>query len=66
MEKNKIIDIVENVSDRSNKDLNEAVSDLYIEFNKTKELIIDLTRHLDSIESSYNKINDELKKRYKQ
>jgi prefoldin subunit 5 len=65
MEKSKLIDIVENVSDRSNKDLNEAISDLYVEFNETKELIINLTRHLDTVENSYNKVNDELKKRYK-
>jgi flagellar motor switch protein FliG len=65
MEKEKIIDVIKNVEDRSNKDLNETLETLYQEFDKTKGLIIDLTRHLESVENSYNVINEELKKRYK-
>jgi hypothetical protein len=65
MEKEKLIKIIENVVDTPNKDLAEAANDLFEEFNKTKETIIDLTRHLDSIENSYNKVNNELKNRYK-
>jgi len=45
--------------------LSEAAIELFNEFNKTKEMIIDLTRHLDSIEISYNKVNNELKNRFK-
>lgn len=65
MDKEKIIDVIKNVEDRSNKDLNETLETLYIEFEKTKTLIVDLTRHLESVENSYNIINEELKKRYK-
>jgi len=61
MEKEKLLKIVKNVNDTPNKDLLEAANDLYTEFEKTKQLIIDLTRHLDSVEVSYNKVNNELK-----
>mgnify|MGYP003327802703 CR=1 FL=1 len=40
-------------------------ANLKSEYNKTKELIIDLTRHLDVIENLYNNVNEELKKRTK-
>ena len=65
MEKEILIKIIENVEETPNKDLSEAVNILFDEFNKTKETIIDLTRHLDSIEVSYNKVNNELKNRIK-
>jgi argininosuccinate lyase len=65
MEKEKLLKIVKNVNDTPNKDLLEAANDLYTEFEKTKQLIIDLTRHLDSVEVSYNKVNNELKNRQK-
>jgi len=63
MDKKKIIDIVENVQDRSNNDLFLVQNELFEEFNKTKNLIIDLTRHLDSVEELYNKVNNEISKR---
>ena len=36
---------------------------LLTEFTKTKELIIDLTRHLEVIENYYDVINKEIGKR---
>lgn len=63
MDKEKIIDITKDVENRSNKDLFESLSFLSNEFEKTKQLIIDLTRHLDSIEILYNKVNNEIKNR---
>lgn len=65
MDKNKIIDIANNCQDRSNKDLVDSRDFLIEEFNKTKEVIIDLTRHLESVEILYNKINKELDNRTK-
>jgi len=65
MEKETLLKIIDNVEDTPNKDLSEAAIELFNEFNKTKEMIIDLTRHLDSIEISYNKVNNELKNRFK-
>jgi hypothetical protein len=36
---------------------------LQSDFEKTKDLIIKLTKHLDVTEQSYNKVFDEYKKR---
>ena len=63
MEKDRIIQIVENVKDTSNKDLFECRDTLSTEFEKTKQLIIDLTRHMESVAESYEKINIEIGKR---
>jgi len=65
MEIQKILDIVNDAENKSNKDLSLAVNELYAEFHKTKELMIDLTRHLDGVEELYNKANNELEKRMK-
>ena len=65
MEKNKILEIANDVENKSNKDLTEASEFLYNEFEKTKKLIIDLTKHLETIEKLYNNINSEVKKRVK-
>ena len=63
MDKNKIIKILNDVENKSNKDLFEVQNLLYTEHEKTKNIIIDLTRHLENIESSYDKVDKELKKR---
>jgi uncharacterized membrane protein YgaE (UPF0421/DUF939 family) len=63
MDKEKIIEIVSEVENKSNKDLTKVVNFLHEEFYKTKNLIIDLTRHLDTVEEMYNKANNELEKR---
>ena len=47
MDKEKIIDIIKNVKDKSNSDLFGARDILIDEHEKTKNLIIDLTRHLE-------------------
>lgn len=63
MNKEKIIEILNDPSVKPNKDLNECLSFLNEEFEKTKESIVTLTKYLDSVEVSYNKINEELGKR---
>ena len=63
MEKNKIIEIATDVKNKSNKDLIKASEELISEFEKTKKLIIDLTRHLESVEKLYNDVNSEIQKR---
>jgi len=60
MDKEKIIDIIKNVKDKSNSDLFGARDILIDEHEKTKNLIIDLTRHLDSVEEYYETINNEI------
>lgn len=66
MEKEKILKIVGDVKNKPNKELIEARDFLITEFNKTKATIIELTQHLNSIESFYIKINDELGERVKE
>lgn len=63
MNKDKIIEIANDSENKPNKDLISARDILMTEFEKTKELIIDLTRHLDAVEDLYNKVNNEIKKR---
>ena len=63
MESKKLIEIAEDVENKSNNDLLTVANELYEEFEGTKQLIIDLTRHLDGVESLYNKVNKEIKKR---
>ena len=64
MESEKLIEIATDVENKSNKDLHIVADELLEEFEKTKELIVDLTHHLEGVESLYNKINKELEKRY--
>jgi hypothetical protein len=65
MEKEKIIEVIEDLENKSNKDLFDVADFLYNEFENTKELIINLTRHMDTIEEMYNKVNSEIEKRSK-
>jgi galactitol-specific phosphotransferase system IIB component len=65
MEKEKILEIANDVKNKSNKDLFTAVNELNDEFEKTKTLIVNLTRHLESVEDIYNKINEEIEQRVK-
>jgi len=63
MEKEKLIDISTDVKNKSNSDLFLAEKELYVEFEKTKTLIVDLTRHMESISELYNNVNTEIGKR---
>ena len=65
MENEKLIEIAKDPKNKSNKDLFIVVNELYAEHEKTKNLIIDLTRHLESIEILYNDVNNEIEKRIK-
>ncbi len=58
-----ILEIAENASKRSNKDLIEAATILTKEFEDTKSLMIQLSHHLDNVENSYYQISEEVKKR---
>lgn len=65
MDKEKLIEITNDVENKSNKDLLNTLTDLTNEFEKTKELIVSLTRHLDVVSEMYDKVNTELNKRMK-
>jgi hypothetical protein len=63
MEQEKLLEILKDYKNKSNKDLISALDYLYDDFNKTKDLIIKLTTHLDTTEVSYNKLLEEINKR---
>ena len=65
MDVQKIMEVINDVDNKSNKDLMTVKTELEEEFDKTKELILNLTRHLESIEMIYEKVNNELSKRFK-
>lgn len=65
MDKEKLVEIVSSPDVKSNKDLNECLGILNDEFEKTKTLILSLTKHLDAVEEAYDKINNELNERFK-
>lgn len=65
MEKEKILEVLNDLENKSNKDLFGVSDFLYEEFNNTKELLISLSRHLETVEEMYNKITDEIEKRSK-
>tara|TARA_R110002020_G_scaffold103262_1_gene241808 strand:+ start:6281 stop:6463 length:183 start_codon:yes stop_codon:yes gene_type:complete len=54
-----------NPKDLPNKEILKEMSLLKEEFEKTKSLLINLSHHLDNVEESYNRLNDEIKKRVK-
>lgn len=60
MENDKLLEISKDPSLKSNKDLEEGLELLNDEFEKTKFAIVELTRHLDTVEKLYNKINEEI------
>tara|TARA_B110000444_G_C18781031_1_gene567437 strand:- start:41 stop:241 length:201 start_codon:yes stop_codon:yes gene_type:complete len=60
MDLEKVIEVLKEPSIKSNKDLEEGLSFLNEEFEKTKYSIVELTKHLDKVEKLYNNINDEI------
>jgi hypothetical protein len=63
MDDNKALDILKNYKSSSNKELTEVMDFLNDDFEKTKDLIVKLTYHLDTTEEAYNKVFEEYKKR---
>lgn len=58
-----VLDILKDYKNKSNKNLTDVMDFLQDDFQKTKDLIVKLTYHLDETEKSYNKVYDEYKKR---
>jgi len=63
MKLEEIKNIINDYKNKPNKSLVTAMDFLKEDFEKTKELLIKLTHHLDTTEKEYNKIYDEYKKR---
>ena len=54
-----------NPKELPNKEILKEMSLLKEEFEKTKSLLINLSHHLDNVEESYTRLNEEIKKRTK-
>jgi energy-converting hydrogenase A subunit M len=63
MEPKEVLNILSDYKNSSNSDLTKVMDFLQKDFEKTKDLIIKLTKHLDVTEQSYNKVFEEYKKR---
>jgi hypothetical protein len=61
----KIFNIIKENKDRPNRDLETAMNYLNEEFEKTKDLIVKLSKHLDNVEFNYNKVLKEYESRKK-
>ena len=63
MEKEKLLQVVNTAENASNNDLFTASETLKEEWKKTKELIIELTRHMDGLSEMHKKVETEYNKR---
>ncbi len=59
----KTIEVINDPSSSSNSELTLALDIINNDYETTKDTIIKLTYHLDSLEENYNKILKEYKKR---
>ena len=51
--------------EKSNDEILEIMQKLKAEFERSKEVMIQLTYHIDDVERKFNVLNDEIKKRKK-
>jgi hypothetical protein len=63
MDKDIIIEIVNNVKDKPNKDLLECEYVLFNEYETTKQIIVELMNHMELIEGMHSKIVFEIENR---
>jgi len=65
MEKERMEEIINEPKSKGNSDIMEVMLVLKNNYEDTKQLVVELTYRLDSIEEKYTKLNSELKKRVK-
>lgn len=58
-----VTEIIKDIDSRPNADLTKVMDFLRSDFDETKDMIIDLTKHLDNIERMYDLVHNEFKKR---
>ena len=63
MTNEQIIEVLKNYKNKSNKDIIFEMDFLNEDFGKTKDLLIKLSKHLDTTEESYYKLLEEFKRR---
>lgn len=61
--RDRLKNIVRDVKNQPNKELEFAMKILSDDFEQTKKALIELTKRLDAVEMSYNKILEEYEKR---
>tara|TARA_R100001443_G_scaffold117444_2_gene142782 strand:+ start:6710 stop:6892 length:183 start_codon:yes stop_codon:yes gene_type:complete len=49
--------------EKSNNEILEIMQKLKDEFERSKDIMIQLTYHIDDVEKKFNLLNDEIKKR---
>lgn len=59
----KFQEIIADIENCSNKELTQAMDFLNYDFNETKNIIIELTTHLDNVETLYNNVLREYQQR---
>ena len=59
----KFQNIISDLENSSNKEVSEALDFLKNDFEETKNMLIDLSNHLDNIENLYNSVLVEYNKR---
>lgn len=59
----KFQNIISDLENSSNKEVSEALDFLKNDFEETKNMLIDLSNHLDNIENLYNSVLMEYNKR---
>jgi hypothetical protein len=64
-ERDKINNIVNNLNDSSNSEIIYALDYLNVDFEQTKDAIVRMTKHLDTVEVVYDKLLKELENRTK-
>jgi hypothetical protein len=63
MEQEKILDIIKDYKNKSNKDLITAMNYLSEDFEFTKNSILKFSEHLDKLENTYNLLLKEFNNR---
>lgn len=63
MEKDNLLDIIKDSENKSNAELKSAMRVIEEEYEEAKKLLYELTFHLDSLQASYEKLEEEIKKR---
>lgn len=58
-----VSEIISDINSRPNSDLTKVMDFLRGDFDETKDMIIELTKHLDNIERMYDLVHNEYKKR---
>jgi hypothetical protein len=63
MEKEKVLEIIKDYKNRPNKDLVKAMDLLTQDFEFTKNKLVELSKHLDKVEYTYNTLLKEYNER---